>query len=62
MKEKIKNNDKKLTSFMKAIDNKLNEIEDEKINPADFQFVKNISSELFNINVYNNRACIFSSY
>ena len=62
MKEKIKNNEQKLISFMKIIDNNLNEIEYEKINPADFQFVKNISSELFNINAYNNRACIFSSY
>ena len=62
MKAKIINNEQKLISFMKTINNKLNELEDEKINPADFQFVKNISSELFNINVYNNRACIFSSY
>ena len=62
MKYKIKNNEQKLISFIKTINNKLNEIEDEKINPSSFQFVKNISSELFNINVYNNRACIFSSY
>ena len=61
MKEKINNNEKKLISFTKKIEKKF-EIEDEKINHIDFKFAKNISSDLFNVNFYNNRACIFTSY
>lgn len=33
-----------------------------KINPKNFKLYKTISSDLFNENFYNNRACIFNSF
>ena len=61
MKKKILNNEKKLAFFNESFTKKINEIKDEKINPGDFEFKKTISSDLFSVNFYNNRACIFTS-
>ena len=66
LKKQINNNDKKLNDFEKLIKKNFSKIKDEKIenqkmiNPADFEFKKTISSDLFTINFYNNRACIFN--
>ena len=60
MKKKIISNDTRLNEINKWIKNKLEEIIDEKINPGDFTFKKTISSDLFTLNFYNNRACIFT--
>ena len=57
LKKKISNNEKNLELIKK----KLIEMGDDKIYPGDFKFKKTISSDLFDVNVYNNRACIFSS-
>ena len=57
LKKKISDNDKNLELIKKKFD----EMEDDKIYPGDFTFKKTISSDLFDVNVYNNRACIFSS-
>ena len=60
MKKQIISNDKKLADFSKILKNNLSEIKDAKINPGDFKFKKTISSDLFTLNFYNNRACIFT--
>lgn len=57
MKKKIINNAKNISLIQKKID----EMEDDKIYPGDFKFKKTISSDLFDVNIYNNRACIFTS-
>ena len=57
LKKKISNNEKNLELIKK----KLIEMGDDKIYPGDFKFKKTISSDLFDVNVYNNRACIFTS-
>ena len=58
MKKKINDNEKKLVILKKEIQ----EIKDENINPQNFKFKKNISNNLFSEGVYNNIACIFTSF
>jgi len=58
MKKKINDNEKKLVILNKEIQ----EIKYENINPQNFKFKKNISNNLFSEGVYNNRACIFTSF
>jgi hypothetical protein len=57
LKTKISNNEKNLNLIKK----KFYEMVDDKIYPGDFKFKKTISSDLFDVNCYNNRACIFTS-
>ena len=61
MKKKILNNEKRLAFFNESFTKNINEIKDEKINPSHFKLKKTISSDLFNVNFCNNRACIFTS-